>query len=187
MDTDRFPGGHWIRANMQCGHRKVVCLFKQENSEGARWSLWKRGRNPTTRHRNIDRDICRNRATIASLWSEGIIGPTDQLVQCNSMGLIGFLFFSVKRLLMLILAKRSQTSHSCFPLFDVDHLEIANCSNLTIVFYPLGNFGQALRIRSCDEDLILTKKSHNCAGIAFIEGDSARDSNLIKQTILLLQ
>ena len=47
-----FPGGHWIRAN---GHRKVVCLFKQETSEEARWPLWKRGRNLTTRHRNIDR------------------------------------------------------------------------------------------------------------------------------------
>ena len=33
-----FPGGHWIRANIQCGHRKVVCLFKQETSEGARWA-----------------------------------------------------------------------------------------------------------------------------------------------------
>ena len=29
-----FPGGHWIRANIQCDHRKVVCLFKQETSEG---------------------------------------------------------------------------------------------------------------------------------------------------------
>ena len=29
-----FPGGHWIRANIQCGYRKVVCLFKQETSEG---------------------------------------------------------------------------------------------------------------------------------------------------------
>ena len=29
-----FPGGHWIGANIQCGHRKVVCLFKQETSEG---------------------------------------------------------------------------------------------------------------------------------------------------------
>ena len=29
-----FPGGHWIRANIRCGHRKVVCLFKQETSEG---------------------------------------------------------------------------------------------------------------------------------------------------------
>ena len=50
-----FPGGHWIRANIQCGHNKVVCLFKQETSEGARWPLWKRGRNPTMRHRNIDK------------------------------------------------------------------------------------------------------------------------------------
>ena len=34
-----LPGGHWIRANIQCGHRKAVCLFKQETSEGARWQL----------------------------------------------------------------------------------------------------------------------------------------------------
>ena len=32
-----FPGGHWIRANFHSGHRKVVCLFKQETSEGGRW------------------------------------------------------------------------------------------------------------------------------------------------------
>ena len=31
--------------------------------------------------------------------------------------------------------------------------------------YPLGNFGQALCIRSCHEDLILIRKSHNCFGI----------------------
>ena len=81
---------------------------------------------------------------------------------------------------MLILATRSQTSHSCFPLFH-DHLEIANCS---IVFYPLGNFGQALCIRSCHEDLILTRKSHNCVGIAFIQGDSAGVLKLIEQTLI---
>ena len=52
-----FPGGHWIRVNIQCGHRKVVCLFKQETSEGARWPLRKRGRSPTTRHGNIDGQI----------------------------------------------------------------------------------------------------------------------------------
>ena len=84
---------------------------------------------------------------------------------------------------MLILATCSQTSHSCFPLFDVDHLEIANCSNLAIVFYPLGNFGQALCIRSCHEDVILTRTSHNCTGIAFIRGDSAGGSKLIEQTL----
>ena len=85
---------------------------------------------------------------------------------------------------MLILTTWSQTYHSCFPLFDVDHLEIANCSNLTIVFFPLGNFGQSLCIRSCHEDLILTRKSHNCAGIAFIQGDPARGSELSEQTLL---
>ena len=77
-------------------------------------------------------------------------------------------------------------------MFDVDHLEKANCSNLTIVFYPLDNFGQALCIRSYHEDVILTRKSHNsrhnCAGIAFIQGrggggeDSAGGSVLIDQT-----
>ena len=66
---------------------------------------------------------------------------------------------------MLILATWSQTSSSCFPLFDVDLLEIANCSDLTIVFYPLGNFGKALCIRSCHEDLILIRKSHNWLGL----------------------
>ena len=85
--------------------------------------------------------------------------------------------------LMLILAMSSQTFHSYFPLFDVDHLKVANCSNLTIVFYPLGNFGQALCIRSCHEDLILTRKSHNCGRIAFIQGDSAGGSKLIEQTL----
>ena len=57
-------------------------------------------------------------------------------------------------------------------------------SKLLIVFYHSGNFGQALCIRSCHEDLILTRKSHNCFGIAFIQGDSAGGSKLIEQTIL---
>ena len=52
---------------------KVVCLFKEEASEGARGPLWKRGWNPTTGHRNIDSQPAR-----ASLWSEGLLGPTDQ-------------------------------------------------------------------------------------------------------------
>ena len=60
---------------------------------------------------------------------------------------------------------------------------MANCSNLTIVFYPLGNFGQALSIRSCHEDLILKRKGRNCAGIAFIQGDSAGNSKFIEQTL----
>ena len=86
----------------------------------------------------------------------------------------------------LIVATSSQTFHSYFPLFDVDHLKLANCSNLTIVFYPLGNFGQALLIRSCHEDVILTRKNHNCSGIGFIQGDSAGGSKMIEQTIVSL-
>ena len=52
-------------------------------------------------------------------------------------------------------------------------VEIANCYNLTIVICHLGSFGQALCIRSCHEDLTLTRKSHNCTAIAFNQGDSA--------------
>ena len=100
------------------------------------------------------------------------------------MRLICFLFFQCKTAFNVNTCHvRSQTFHSCFPLFDVDHLQIANCSNLTAVFYPLGNFGQALCIRSCHEDLIVTRKSHNCSGIAFIQGDSAGGSKLIEQTL----
>ena len=88
---------------------------------------------------------------------------------------------------MLILATSFQTFHSYFPLFDVDHLKIANCSNLTIVFYPSGNFGQALCIRSCHENLILTRKSYNCSGIVFIQEDSVGGSKLIEQTLKSVQ
>ena len=87
---------------------------------------------------------------------------------------------------MALISLLSQASHSFFPLFHVDRLEIANCSNLTIVFYPLGNFGQALLIRSCHEDVILTRKSHNCDGIAFTQGDSAGGSKFMEQTLQLL-
>ena len=61
---------------------------------------------------------------------------------------------------------------------------MANCSNLTTAFYLSGNFEQALCIRSCHEDLILTRKSHSCAGIAFIQGDSAGGSKLIEQALI---
>ena len=84
------------------------------------------------------------------------------------MGLISFLFFQCKT------AFNVNTCHvisNISQLFDVDHLEMANCCNLTTVFYPLGNFGQALCIRSFHDDLILKRKSHNWARIAFIQGD----------------
>ena len=71
------------------------------------------------------------------------------------------------------------------PLCDIDHLDMANFSNLDIVFYLLGDFGQALFIRSCLEDLILTRKSHNCSVTAFVHsGDSAGGSKLIKRILL---
>ena len=65
----------------------------------------------------------------------------------------------------------SQTSRSCFPLLDVDDLEIADCSKL-------------LFIRSCHEDVIFTGKSHNFAGTAFVQGDSVGGSKLTEQTLL---
>ena len=99
------------------------------------------------------------------------------------MGLMSFLFFQCKTAFNVntchVISKISQL----FPLFDVDLLEIANCSDITIVFYPLGSFGQALCTRSCHEDLLLTWKSHNCAKIAFIQGESAGDSKLSEQTL----
>ena len=99
------------------------------------------------------------------------------------MGPISFLSFQCKTSFNVNIRQVISNISQLLPLFDIDHLEIANCSNLTIVFYPLGNFGQALCIRSCHEDLILTRKSHNCAGIAFIQGDSACGSKLIEQTL----
>ena len=53
------------------------------------------------------------------------------------------------------------------------------------VFYFLGDFGQALSIRSCHKDVILTRKSDNCAGTAFVQEDSAGGSKLNEQTSLL--
>ena len=32
--------------------------------------------------------------------------------------------------------------------------------------------------------MVLTRKSHNCAGTAFVQGDSAGGSKLIEQTLL---
>ena len=76
------------------------------------------------------------------------------------MGLINFLFFQCKTAFDVDTSLPCGFKHLTVasPLFDVDHLEIVNCTNVTIVFYPLGNFGQALCIRSCHEDLMLTKK-----------------------------
>ena len=95
------------------------------------------------------------------------------------MGLISFLFFQCKTALNV---------NTCHVISNISqllpsYLELANCSNLTIVFLPLGNFGQALCIRSCHEELILERNSHNCTGIAFIEGDSAGGSKVIEQTL----
>ena len=43
---------------------------------------------------------------------------------------------------------------------------------------PFGQFWASI------EDLISTRKSHNCAGIALIQGDSAGGSKLVEQTLL---
>ena len=54
-----------------------------------------------------------------------------------------------------------------------------------MVSYLLGDLGQALFIRSCHEDVIFTRKSHNCAGTAFVQGDSVGGSKLTEQTLKL--
>ena len=41
-------------------------------------------------------------------------------------------------------------------------------------------------IRSCHEDVIFTRKSHNYARTAFVQGDSAGGSKLIERTLLCI-
>ena len=38
-------------------------------------------------------------------------------------------------------------------------------------------------VRSCHEDVIFTRKSHNWAGTAFVQGDSVGGSKLTEQTL----
>ena len=55
--------------------------------------------------------------------------------------------------------------------------------------YFWGTFGVLLGYfwntftRSCDEDMISTRKSHNCAGTAFVQGYFVGGSKLIEQTL----
>ena len=58
---------------------------------------------------------------------------------------------------------------------------------VSIVSYLSGNLGQALFIRSCHQDVIFTRKSHNCAGTAFVQGDSVSGSKLTEQTLPTVQ
>ena len=78
----------------------------------------------------------------------------------------------------------SQKSLNCFALFDVDDLEIADCSGKALFVTYLGDLGQVLIIRLCHEDVIFTRKSHNCAGTAFVQGNSAGGSKLTEQTLI---
>ena len=68
------------------------------------------------------------------------------------------------------------------PAFDIDHVETVNCSNSSIVHCLLSDFGQALFMRSCHEDVSLARKSHNWAGTAFVQEDPAGGSKLTEQT-----
>ena len=58
-------------------------------------------------------------------------------------------------------------------------------SSFTILFKYFIQLVLSSFIRSCHEDLILTRKSNSCAGIAFILGDSVGGSKLIEQTLLI--
>ena len=77
----------------------------------------------------------------------------------------------------------TQTYRSCFPLFDTDDLEKKQITLLKHGLLLLGDFGQALFIRSCHENVILTTKSRNFTETAFVQGDSAGGSKLIEQTL----
>ena len=52
-----------------------------------------------------------------------------------------------------------------------------------MVFYLLGDLGQALFIKLCYKDVIFTRKRHNCAGTAFVQGDSVGGSKLTEQSL----
>ena len=51
----------------------------------------------------------------------------------------------------------------------------------------MGDLGQALFIRSCHEDVIFIRNSHNCAGTVFVQGDSVGGSKLAEQTLKSVQ
>ena len=98
------------------------------------------------------------------------------------MGLISFLFIPYKTTFSIQTPARDPKYHF---LINIDHLKIVNCFFiylLRFVHYILGDFGQTLFIRSCHDDVILTRKKHNCTGTAFIQGDSEGGSKLIEQT-----
>ena len=48
----------------------------------------------------------------------------------------------------------------------------------------MGDLGQAFFTRSSHENVIFRRKSHNCAGTAFVQGDSLGGSKLTEQTLL---
>ena len=48
----------------------------------------------------------------------------------------------------------------------------------------MGDVGQTSSIRSCTEEMFFfSRESHNCAGVAFVQGDSVDGSKLIDITI----
>ena len=95
------------------------------------------------------------------------------------MALISFLFFQCKTAFDVNGCHAVSNISQLLPpsLSDVDHLKTANCSLSFTLWAILGK-----HIRSCHENVILTRKSHNCSWIAFIPGDSAGGSKLIEQT-----
>ena len=99
------------------------------------------------------------------------------------MELISFTFFQCKTTFGINTCHLMSNVSLLLPLFYVDHLEIANCSNLSTVYYLLGDFGRELFIGPCHEDVVLTRKSHSCDRTAFVSGNSAGGSKLKKQAL----
>ena len=69
------------------------------------------------------------------------------------------------------------------PRFIPTNLEVANCSDLSNVYYFLGDFGLALFIRLYLEDVVFVRKDYNCYGTVFVQGDFAGGSELTEQTL----
>ena len=79
-----LSGGHCIRANIHSGHCVKWCVFLNKMPQRGLDSHVETRSEPydeTYKYSQPDSYIYSQPATIASLWSEGLLGPTDQLAR----------------------------------------------------------------------------------------------------------
>ena len=81
-----FPGGHWIRVNIHPAHRKVVCLLNKIPQRGLDSYVETRSEpyDETYKYSQPDSYIYSQPATIALLWSEGLLGKAANERRLNS-------------------------------------------------------------------------------------------------------